>query len=967
MAGAARTTGAVHGQWTFTDFVSNPLALRRVAITPIQPYGLSGNNVVIGARTLYTNDSSGVLTVSNMVAGFSYRVEFIQTIGTTIITNCFDAGVSGLVDASDYLCTGPFVSGAAATALDQAMGEFVKTNEPSVVNLTNVNNAFIGSGAGLTSLPRHDISSVNLTTIGAGTSAAAVEIGPNGGSGVILRDILGGAQLQVSPSGITATGNVGGLTFTGGGFGITNLNGTNILGAITNNTSGNAGTASLANLASFVSGLLSNSISGNAASASIATNLTGGTMAYRTNTTERKVSIAAFGAAIDGKYVKGVVMVAGTNRLTTPSGAFAAGDVGKLIRVPLASTNNWDLVTTISSITSATNILLANSCVLGVTNTTAQYGSDERVALQSAINFCTSNNYTLVMEVTPGEKYGVYLVGPTFQDATGSWTNHAYAQLIVPPMPSANFIHTLRVIGNAPPASGGMSSVNNLEFDITGIVVQSAVSRAPTNQWYRFIDFRNFTTPTTEANSATTMGGVVSGTYRVKANAVHFVSENMRWMGCQDNNMALLDLHGAETAVLVDTFVDTGIRPPYIPNIPNGTNGFGVVWPAAFNENLLQMVRSEIRGFFSGMDVQGGVNGDKINIQGCANAITTLFDGGNPNVLKDLHVTLCKNVFKTGPSWNEIYAESLVIEDSVASGWWSNPILFSDAAPSLCGRIWYRFNGLSTLDPTIKARCMEVREYSTLLTGTFPAQRSILNVATNMITHNISLYGSQFPTIFFGTNTATFHSSGEYQIAMSGPSDALDIFHNRSGTYVLRFDTSDNVTIGAASKTVAVPGIGTAREFQSVTNRAFCLFPSALVSGGTAVTALPVTGWTDHGGYFFAAGSGAAGSTRWQFNLTGIDRVNRIRVTGYPFFTNATPYELYCTVTLVNTNGMTTAINNVVATGTAVTTNIALPTWTGTFPATNYLFGLITIYGNAHASGSGSMWLTGAKIELMTP
>ena len=83
------SASAFDATWNAVDFVAEPFTNARVWITPISPYGVSGNNVMVATRRNYTTDSDGVLTVTNMLPGFRYRVEFDGKYKSVVITNCF--------------------------------------------------------------------------------------------------------------------------------------------------------------------------------------------------------------------------------------------------------------------------------------------------------------------------------------------------------------------------------------------------------------------------------------------------------------------------------------------------------------------------------------------------------------------------------------------------------------------------------------------------------------------------------------------------------------------------------------------------------------------------------------------------------------------------------------------------------------------------------------------------------------
>jgi len=162
---AASNALAFNCRWNFTDFTQGGLNVRAVYITTIAPYGISGTNILTGDRRSYTTANNSSLTVSNMVNGRSYRVEFLGPTTTTTITNNFDTNVVGNVNAVDYLTPPTIVDGNAfGWSRNQADARFLRTNinqylrqGTNIVYVTNTDGSLTihgtatgGSGVGVT-------------------------------------------------------------------------------------------------------------------------------------------------------------------------------------------------------------------------------------------------------------------------------------------------------------------------------------------------------------------------------------------------------------------------------------------------------------------------------------------------------------------------------------------------------------------------------------------------------------------------------------------------------------------------------------------------------------------------------------------------------------------------------------------------------------------------------------------------
>lgn len=134
------TAFAADVRWTFTDFTSSPHSVKKIYITPIAAYGTNSTNIITGDRRTYTNNSLGSLIVSNVIVGRSYRVELHGPFTETVITNSFDSGVSGFVEAVNYI---------AAPLSDGGLTSYSKTAADArfhnVSGDTSTNAAFRGT------------------------------------------------------------------------------------------------------------------------------------------------------------------------------------------------------------------------------------------------------------------------------------------------------------------------------------------------------------------------------------------------------------------------------------------------------------------------------------------------------------------------------------------------------------------------------------------------------------------------------------------------------------------------------------------------------------------------------------------------------------------------------------------------------------------------------------------------------
>ena len=103
------------------------------------------------------------------------------------------------------------------------------------------------------------------------------------------------------------------------------------------------------------------------------------------------LNVLDFGAVGDGKATMVAAMTSGSAVLTSADAGFVAGDVGKWIRVEKAGAAGADLVTTIASRASGTQITLSVAASTTVTPTGVFWGTNDTAAVQAAIDEAASS------------------------------------------------------------------------------------------------------------------------------------------------------------------------------------------------------------------------------------------------------------------------------------------------------------------------------------------------------------------------------------------------------------------------------------------------------------------------------------------------------------------------------------------------------------------------------------------------
>jgi len=155
----------VNATYTFSDFTGSPQAVKRVQITPIQPIGLVGTNIVFPTTITRQTSTAGVLTVSNLYNGFSYRVILQDANGGSIgqLTNWFGTNVTGNVNASAYtVISTNLLNGSLAYSMAASDARFSKALTPGT-NITFVTN---GASNAINAAGSSTIYATNVTGLG---------------------------------------------------------------------------------------------------------------------------------------------------------------------------------------------------------------------------------------------------------------------------------------------------------------------------------------------------------------------------------------------------------------------------------------------------------------------------------------------------------------------------------------------------------------------------------------------------------------------------------------------------------------------------------------------------------------------------------------------------------------------------------------------------------------------------------
>jgi hypothetical protein len=123
----------VNVTYNFTDFTSAPQAINRIILTPLQPFADYNGAILTAVPITGVTGTNGSYTYSNVIPGYTYRVELDSAYAVTIRTNGLPSGLSNTnVNARDFL-------GVAVTP--QIFAYLYSTNGAQLADITNAVNA----------------------------------------------------------------------------------------------------------------------------------------------------------------------------------------------------------------------------------------------------------------------------------------------------------------------------------------------------------------------------------------------------------------------------------------------------------------------------------------------------------------------------------------------------------------------------------------------------------------------------------------------------------------------------------------------------------------------------------------------------------------------------------------------------------------------------------------------------------
>lgn len=520
--------------------------------------------------------------------------------------------------------------------------------------------------------------------------------------------------------------------------------------------------------------------------------LTNASVETFTNLTENSVSIRTFGAKLDLFKTTGS-MTSNSPTLTAPSGTFSLSDVGKIAHLRAASTNSYDLISGISNFVSSSQVVLSNVALADVTSEVLAFGSNDKAAIQSAINVISSNGIGGTV-VIPGQ---ALIAGPLFDP--GDPNDHHNALLYLPPVNVSKGPVTIRIRGNN-------AAANNYDGKTGGGAVLWVAYFHPPGSQTNYARVLDTSDPAVSTSTSTAPNPIP---YRARPQKVRIVVEDLLVRVPFDSDMTILDFYSAYNAHARRVYLDGGYGTGggLGPRDPQSTNMVGIVWPfeSSFNEHSGEDIA--VGWLYNGMSVSGSDVISQYTAYYCINAITAR---DVPNTVTIVHpwILECSNAVRL--SYSAMYADVFNLHFYNGVKYTNNMnLLHLGPSGSFRGRMTFQWGHDSTFVENNPPSIIGTLTRDALLMQQRLDQPQKyfgdLESASNIVARSVSgsaakigsLYGAGPSYAALGSTNGLFGflfgTAGDSYV-MSGAAQPVQIFYNGlGGTLAARLDSISSV------------------------------------------------------------------------------------------------------------------------------------------------------------------------------
>lgn len=301
--------------------------------------------------------------------------------------------------------------------------------------------------------------------------------------------------------------------------------------------------------------------------------------------------VKSFGAKGNGIAGNKASIADGSTALTDPDAAFTPADIGKSIQVVGAGVSGAPLNTTIAACVDTSHVTLASAANTAVTSATYAYGTDDTLAIQSAINAAEVHGGGTVYF-----DYGMYIIAGSSMAQSARDGHSTLRQSVQISLPRRDYFKsqtvTLKLMGPIAPSQ-----------------VPSVIGAAPVPQGGAVL--RSF------ATSGAVIGGLPPSEATYYFSAVCVWLENLT-VRLYDNPQASgIDLSYMAACRLNNVNVDTGIAYIEAETLATNSASYGILTPRNNNGAYTQIDNALVQGYYYGYEINEHTNAASLGAWGC--------------------------------------------------------------------------------------------------------------------------------------------------------------------------------------------------------------------------------------------------------------------------------------------------------------------------------------------------------------
>jgi len=275
-----------------------------------------------------------------------------------------------------------------------------------------------------------------------------------------------------------------------------------------------------------------------------------------------------YGAAGDGVYLFDGAITSADTTFTSTTASFTSADVGKVITITDAGGADTDLTSTISSVTSATEVELTDAASATVTDAYTCYGTDDTTAIRNAIAAVSNLTIPVATIFFPS---GTYIVNGAFDQTNNS-------QLAMP---------TIR--------TDAVTPKHQTKIKMQGTMYAKSTNFTKLATGGAII----YGTKQGTANTSILSGKAAAGPYGLTD--VTLELDKIGFRTVQNPVNSAVNLGYLNSALLYGVYIEAGMKLISDSTQPTTSTSYGLITPYTQNNNVVRVNDVRVQGFYTGI------------------------------------------------------------------------------------------------------------------------------------------------------------------------------------------------------------------------------------------------------------------------------------------------------------------------------------------------------------------------------